>query len=152
MAPDGRHERVRGALAVALGVFLTYKKQRRARILAEWALVLDVLEDILYIETTEGTEGEDGDGRWSPRQQYSASPPTIGFFTSPVVYSAQESRAETPRLQGAKKLSQALPRIPYEFFSEPVKLGKQRKRFSLAAVDVVAGRQSITVELKISRS
>ena len=64
MASDDCHERVRGALAVARAVCLTYKERRRARTLAEWALILDVLEDI---ETTEEEDGEDGDG---PRVWY----------------------------------------------------------------------------------
>ena len=59
MASDDCRERVRGALAVALAMCLTYKERRRARTLAEWALILDVLEDI---ETTEEEDGEDGDG------------------------------------------------------------------------------------------
>ena len=99
-------ERVRGALAVALAVFPTYKKRRRARTLVEWALVLDVLEDM---GTTEGQESEDGDGRWSSCQAHSSIPPTIGFLSSSMVYNAQERRAETPRLQRGQKLSQALP-------------------------------------------
>ena len=45
-ALDDRHERVRGALAVALEVLLTYRKRRRARTLAEWAMVLDGLDDM----------------------------------------------------------------------------------------------------------
>ena len=43
MASDDHDGRVRGALAVALVIVLTYKKRRRSRTLAEWALVLDVL-------------------------------------------------------------------------------------------------------------
>ena len=46
---------------------------------------------------------------WSPRQMLSVSPPTIGFLPSAVVYNTQERRAETPRLQRCRKLSQALP-------------------------------------------
>ena len=60
MASGDHDERVtRGALAVALVVVLTYKKRRRTKTLAEWALDLDVLEDM---ETTEGKENEDGGG------------------------------------------------------------------------------------------
>ena len=42
MASDDHDERVRGALTVALVVFLTYinTKRHRARTLAEWALAL----------------------------------------------------------------------------------------------------------------
>ena len=98
MASDDRHERVRGALAVALAVFLTYKKLRQARTLVECALVLDTLE---HMETTEGDDGENDDG---PRVKHSASPPTIGFFASTVVYNAQESRAEMMRPQRGQKL------------------------------------------------
>ena len=46
MTSDDHNERLRGAFAVALVVFLTYEKRRRARTLAEWALVLDALEYI----------------------------------------------------------------------------------------------------------
>ena len=100
MASDDRHERVRGALTVARTVCLIYKKRRRTRTLAEWALVLDVLRG----------HGDDGGARgrgwgWSPRQVHSASPPTIVF----LAFNAQESRAETPRLQRDQKISQALP-------------------------------------------
>ena len=42
MALDGHDERLRKALAVALVVLLTYEKRRRARLLAEWVLLLDV--------------------------------------------------------------------------------------------------------------
>ena len=56
MVSNGYDERARGALTVALAVLLTYKKRRRARILAQWALALDVLENM---EMTEGEESED---------------------------------------------------------------------------------------------
>ena len=59
MASYDRDGRVRGALAVAVVVVLTYKKRRRARTLAEWALVQSVLE---CMERTEGKEREDGGG------------------------------------------------------------------------------------------
>ena len=59
MAPDDHDEHLRGALAVALVVCLTYEKRRRARTLAEWALILDMLEDM---ETAKREESEDGDG------------------------------------------------------------------------------------------
>ena len=58
MASGDRHERVRGALAVALVVFLTDEKRRRDRTLTEWTLVLDMLEDM---ETTKEKGSEDGD-------------------------------------------------------------------------------------------
>ena len=50
MALDDHDEYLRGALALALVVILTYVKRRRARTLAEWALVLDVLEDMEMAE------------------------------------------------------------------------------------------------------
>ena len=58
--------------------------------------------------------GDDGEGRnrgwrWSQRQAHSASPPAIGFLPGAVVYNAQGSRAETPRLQRGQKLSRKLP-------------------------------------------
>ena len=55
MPSDDHDERVRGALAVALVVVLTYNKRCQARTLAEGALVLDVLliEDTVYMKTTE---------------------------------------------------------------------------------------------------
>ena len=59
MASHDHVERLRGALAVALVVFLTYEKWHRARILDEWARVLDVLEDM---ETAEEEASENGDG------------------------------------------------------------------------------------------
>ena len=78
MASGDHDERVRGALAVPLVVFLTYEKRRRARTLAEWALVLDVLEDT---ETAEGKESEIGDGprvrrtrQVYPRSDFSQAP------------------------------------------------------------------------------
>ena len=43
MVSNDHDERARGALAVTLVVVLTHKKRRRARPLAEGALVLDVL-------------------------------------------------------------------------------------------------------------
>ena len=60
MASDDHDERLWGALAVvALVVFLTYEKRRRARTLAEQALILAGLEDT---ETAKGEESEDVDG------------------------------------------------------------------------------------------
>ena len=62
MASDDQKERLRGTLALALVVFLTYdtyEKRRRARTLDEWALVLDVLTDT---ETAERGENEDSYG------------------------------------------------------------------------------------------
>ena len=60
MASDDHDELLRGALAtVALVVFSTYERRPRARTLAEWAMVSDVLEDM---ETAEGQEIEDIDG------------------------------------------------------------------------------------------
>ena len=59
MALDDHDEHLWGALAVALVVVLTYEKRRRARTLAEWTLISDVLE---HMETAEGEESEDSDG------------------------------------------------------------------------------------------
>ena len=81
MASDDHDERLRGALAVALVVFLTYEKWRQARTLADWALFLEVLEDM---ETAEGNESEDGDGprvkrarQVHPRSNFSQAPWSI---------------------------------------------------------------------------
>ena len=87
-----------------------------------------------------GEESEDGGG---PRVKTpSASPPTNGFLPGAVVYSAQESRAETPRLRRGQKLSQARPHPVRESFLKLVQLAKRRKRFSLTA-RAAAGRQCI---------
>ena len=60
MASDDYDEcLLRGALTVALVVFLTYEKRRRARILAKLYLILEELEDM---ETAEGEESEGADG------------------------------------------------------------------------------------------
>ena len=85
MASDDHDERLKGALAVALVVFLTYQKWCRAKTSAEWALVLDVLEDM---ETAEGEDSEDGckymawvrDGS-KYRQE------TVLYYSRPKVYS-----------------------------------------------------------------
>ena len=81
MALDDHDERLRGAPAVALVVFLTYEKRRRATTLVEWVLVLDVLEDM---ETAEGEESEDGGGprvkrtrQVHPRSDFSQAPGPI---------------------------------------------------------------------------
>ena len=81
MAADDHDQRLGGALAVALVVFLTYEKRRRVRTLTEWALVLDVLEDM---ETAGGEESEGGDGprvkrtrQDHPRLDFSQSPWSI---------------------------------------------------------------------------
>ena len=105
MASDDRHERVREAPTVALAMFLTYKKRRQARTLAEWALVLYVLEDIQI----DNGGGRNRGWRWSSQQAHSASLPTIGFLPSAMVYDVQKSRAETSQLQRGQKLSQAFP-------------------------------------------
>ena len=81
MASHGHVERPRGALAVALVVFLTYENRHRARTLVERALVLDVLDDM---ETAEGEESEDGDDprfkrtrQVYPRSDFSQAPWSI---------------------------------------------------------------------------
>ena len=39
---------LKAALAATLVVFLTLEKRRQARTLTEWALILEVLKDIVY--------------------------------------------------------------------------------------------------------
>ena len=147
MASDDHDERLlRGALAeLALVTFFTYEKRHRARTLAEWALVLDVLEDM---ETAEGEESGDGDSprvkrtwRVHPRSDFSRAP----WSTLP----------RKPELkQRDSRENKNFRRhfgIPHEFLLELVQLAKHRKWFSLAARDV-AGRQCIPVVLKDSRS
>ena len=121
MASDDHDERLlRGALAVALGVFLTYEKRRRARTLAEWALVLDVLEGV---EAAEGEESEDGDGPRvkRTRQVY----PRSGFSQAPwsVMLRKLELKQRDSRVYRNFRRHFC---IPFEFFLEPVQLAKHR--------------------------
>ena len=81
MASDDHGEHLRGALVLAPVVFLGYEKRRRARTLAGWALVLDVLKEMV---TAEGEESEDGDGpsfkrtrQAHPRWDFSQAPLSI---------------------------------------------------------------------------
>ena len=78
MVSDDHDECLRGALAVALVVFLTYEKRRRAKTLAEWALILDVLE-CTWRRLKEGEEGEDGDG---PRVKCTRQVPPRSDFSN----------------------------------------------------------------------
>ena len=48
MALDDHEVCLKAALAVTLVVFLTLEKRRQARTLTEWALILEVLKDIVY--------------------------------------------------------------------------------------------------------
>ena len=48
MALDDREVCLKAALAATLVVFLTLEKRRQARTLTEWALILEVLKDIVY--------------------------------------------------------------------------------------------------------
>ena len=141
MASDDHDERVRGALNVALVVVLTYKKRRRVRTLVEWALVLDVVENI---ETLEGRENENGGG---PRVKRTRNVhPRSDFSQTP--WSTMLRKAELKRRDSreARNFRRQIP-IPYEFFLELVLLAKHQKWFSLAARDE-AGRQCIPEELK----
>ena len=145
MVSDDHDEHVRRALAVALVVVLTYKKWFRARTLAEWALVLGMLEDI---EATEEEEGEDDGGPCAERarQVY----PRSDFSRAP--WSIMLRKAELKRCDSreARNFCRHF-RIPYEFFLELVQLVKNLMWFWFAATDV-AERQYIPVELKDSRS
>ena len=112
MASDDHDERVRGALAVALAVILTYKKRRRARTLAEWALVLDVLEDI----HKRRRRGKRARTAMVPVSSDSASPPTIGFLPGAVVYNIMLRKAELKRHDSSNFRRHF--RIPYELSLE----------------------------------
>ena len=48
MALDDHEVCLKAALATTLVVFLTLEKRRQARTLTEWALILEVLKDIVY--------------------------------------------------------------------------------------------------------
>ena len=145
MASDGHDECLKEALAVPLAVFLTYEKQRQARTLAEWALVLDVLEDM---ETAEGEENEDGDGSRVKRTQQVHPRSDISQASWYIMLRKPEL---TQRDSKEYKNFRRHFRIPYEFFLELMQLAKHRKWFSLAARDV-AGRRCIPVELEDCRS
>ena len=143
MASDGRHELVRGALIAVQVVLLTQTKRRRVRILPEWALDFDVLEDM---ETTEKEEGEYCDGSRVKRTRQAH--PRSGVCHAPwsiILRKAQLKRHDSREIRYFFRRFH----IAYEFFLEIVKMAKQRKLFSLTARDV-AGRQCIPVDLKIS--
>ena len=143
MALDDDEVCLKAVLAVTLVVFLTLEKRRQARTLTEWALILEVLEDM---ETTE-KEGIEGGG--SPRVKRTREvPPRSDFSQAP--WSIMLRKAELKRSTEYRNFRRHF-RIPYEFFLELVQLEKYRNWFSLAARDV-AGRQCIPVELKVSSS
>ena len=126
-------------------MFLTLEKRRQARTLTEWALILEVLEDM---ETTEKEGIEDGD---SPRVKRTREvPPRSDFSQAPwsiMLRKAELKRRDSRECRNFRRHF----RIPYEFFLELVQLAKYRNWFSLTARDV-AGRQCVPVELKVSSS
>ena len=145
MASDDHDERFRRALAVALAVFLTYKKRRRARTLDEWALNLDVLEDMA---TAEEEESEDDDCSRVKRTRQVR--PRSNFSQAP--WSIMPRKPELKQRDSRENRNfRRHFRIPYEFFLELVQLAKHRKWFSLAARDVVV-RQCILVVLEDRRN
>ena len=119
MVSDSHDERLRGALAVALVVFLTYEKRRRARTLAVWALILDVLVDM---ETAEGQESEDDDGPRAERTRQVH--PRLDCSRWSKMLRKPELKQRDSRKY--RKFRRHL-RIPYEFFLELVQLAKHRK-------------------------
>ena len=123
MASDDRHERVREVLAVALAVFLTYKKWRLARTLAEWALVLDVLNDI---DTTEREEGEDDDGPRAKRTRQVH--PRSDFSHAPWYIMLRKAE---PKRRGSREAINFRRRfrIPYELILELVKWQSKESSF-----------------------
>ena len=133
MALDDDEVCLKAALAVTLVVFLTLEKRRQARTLTEWALILEVLEDM---ETTEKEEIEDDD---IPRVKRTREvPPRSDFSQAP--WSIMLRKAELKRRDSREYIKfRRQFRIPYELFLELVQLAKYRKWFSLAARDV-AGR------------
>ena len=145
MALDDDEVCLKAALAVTLIVFLTLEKRRQTRTLTEWALILEVLEDM---ETTEKEGIEDGD---SPRVKHTREvPPRSDFSQAPwsiMLRKAELKRRDSREYRNFRRHF----RIPYEFFLELVQLAKYRKWFSLAARDV-AGRQCIPAEMKVSSS
>ena len=143
MALDDDEVCLKAALAVTLVVFLTLEKRRQARTLTEWALILEVLEDM---ETTEKEEIEDGD---SPRAKRTREvPPRSDFSQAPWTITLRKAELKRRNSREYRNFRRHF-RIPYEFFLELVQLAKYRKWFSLAARGV-AGRQCIPVEMKVS--
>ena len=136
MALDDDEVCLKAALALTLVVFLTLEKRLQARTLTEWALILEVLEDMVATEK-EGIG--DGDSprvkrtrEVSPRSDFSQAPWPI------MLRKAELKRRDSREYGNFRKHF----RIPYEFFLELVQLAK-------VARDVV-GRQCIPVELKVS--
>ena len=111
MALDDRDEGLRGALAVALVVFLTCEKRRRAKTLAEWALILDVLEDT---ETAERKESEDGD---DPRVKRTRQVhPRSYFFQASWSIMLRKPELKQRDSRGTENFADIS--VPYEFFLE----------------------------------
>ena len=118
MALDDDEVCLKSALAVTLAVFLTLEKRRQARTLTEWALILEVLEDM---ETTEKEGIEDGD---SPRIKRTREVPPRSDF-SQVPWSIMLRKAELKRRDSREYRNfRRHFRIPYEFFLELVQLAK----------------------------
>ena len=112
--------------------------------MAEWALVLDVLEDI---ETVEGEESEDANDprvrrtlQVHPRSDFSQAPWSI------LLRKPELKQRDSREYRDFRRHF----RILYEFFFELVQLAKHRKWLSLAARDV-AEKHCIPVVLKDSR-
>ena len=110
MASGDHDERYRGALAVALVVFFSYKKRHRTRTLAEWALGLDLLEDM---ETTGGEESEDGDGLRVKRTPQVH--PRPGFSQAPWSIMLRKSELKRHDSREARHFRSHF-RLSYEFF------------------------------------
>ena len=95
-------------------------KRRRARTLAEWALVLDVLEDK---ETVEEKESEVGDG---PRVKRTRQVhPRSDFSQAPWFIMLSKLELKTARLQRVQKLWQHISAS--RTFLERVQLAKHQK-------------------------
>ena len=80
MALDDHEVCLKAALAATLVVFLTLEKRRQAWTLTEWALILEVLKDIVYSIHGDVEEVRERGWRQFPSQAYSVIPPTIGFL------------------------------------------------------------------------
>ena len=120
MASLDHDERLRGALATTLIVFLTYEKRRRARTLIEWAIILDVLEDIVCSIHGDGGGRSERGWRWSPRQAYSASPPTIGFLQMVFIMLRKPELKQCDSREYSNFCRHL--HVPYEFLLELVQL------------------------------
>ena len=124
---------------------LTYEKRRRARTLAEKALILDGLEDM---ETAEGEESEVGDGPRAKRTRrvHPRSVSPDGLMLRKPELEQRDSR----EYRKFRRHFRRHFRIPYDILVL-AQLVKHRKWLSLAAKDV-AGRQCLAVVLKDSQS